>query len=153
MMWRMKGFAGVAAVLVLWAGARAESFQVGGKHEFRNYQLQAQDQVSVSGNHNTLTTTGQGGTVSISGNHNRLLSQETLSNCHVSGNHNVVRIESRTGEVTLSGNHNTLMVDGNLDFVRISGKYNTVEIVPQAGRKPPEVVDSGKYNNILRVNL
>ena len=146
-----RGLLATFAVAAVLSVAAAETFVVGGKHEILNYRLQSSDSVTLPGNHNTLTTTGQGEAISVSGNHNRLLTQESLATCSVSGNHNAIRVESSTAGVNVSGNHNVLIIDGKVRRVHITGKYNNCEVVRLPGRDLPEVIDSGKYNRVIEV--
>ena len=86
-------------------------------------------EVSLIGNHITLTTKGVCTKISVTGNH------ET-----VTGSANVVYV---------AGNHNTVTIDA-ADDVTIAGNNNTLTVRKGVSQKTPKVSNSGKDNKVTQ---
>jgi hypothetical protein len=84
-------------------------------------------EVSLIGNHITVTLTGTCLRVAVTGNHGTVIGSVTTAN--------------------VAGNHNTLTLDG-VDVISVAGNKNTISYKKSLAKKKTAVTNSGTDNKI-----
>lgn len=76
----------------------------------------------------------------------RLAAGDTLN---IMGNNCAIRVEGSSGTVNVNGNYNQLLVDGAVLVVNLNGTHNNATILVTEGKPGPEVVQTGRDNEVL----
>ncbi len=112
----------------LAAPARADIF-VTDNNKTLDVDCAKDPQITLAGNHITLTTTGVCTKISVTGNY------ETVT--------------GSANQVSVTGNHNTITLAA-ADEVGILGNNNTVSVGKAVTRKTPKIGNVGKANHVTQ---
>jgi tRNA G37 N-methylase TrmD len=122
-------FTAVVAVVAGSAAPARADISVTDNHKTLDVDCAKDPQISLSGNHITITTKGVCTKIMISGNHATVTGSATM--------------------VLVSGNDNTVTLAASDDVV-ISGNKNTLTVRKAVTRKAPNVMNSGNDNRVTQ---
>jgi hypothetical protein len=126
----MTMFRRLAFALVLASAAPAHAeLAIFDNHRTLDVDCAQDPEVSLVGNHITITTTGVCARITVLGNH--------------------ATVTGSAIEVSIAGNHNTITLAA-ADDVAIAGNRNTLTVRAGVKRKTPRVTNLGRDNRVTR---
>lgn len=115
------------ASIMFAAGVASADVTIMDNHKTVTVDCAKDPNISLLGNHITVTMTGTCTKVSATGNHLKIIGSVTTAN--------------------VPGNHNTLELDG-VDRISVIGNYNTVSYKKPLAKKKTSVSNVGKNNKV-----
>jgi hypothetical protein len=114
----------------------------------RSVSFSAEKDVTISKDHHTTSIDCGGGSVSIKGDDNKITLTGQCSKVSVSGEDNLIQVASAK-EVEITGHDNNINVD-TVARITAKGKDNNIMWKNGVGGKTPEVSSKGDDNKILQ---